>query len=122
MKYEISVEKTFSAAHALREYKGKCENLHGHNWRIRVSVTGQKLDKMGMLVDFTDLKSALDAVLKKLDHTNLNDVNPFNTVNPTAENIAAYIYEGLKKYQLPQIKISSVEVWESESSSAKYSE
>jgi 6-pyruvoyltetrahydropterin/6-carboxytetrahydropterin synthase len=122
MKYEISVERTFSAAHALREYKGKCENLHGHNWRIRISVTGQKLDKMGMLVDFTDLKSALDAVLKKLDHTNLNELNPFNTVNPTAENIAAYIYEGLKKYQLPQIKISSVEVWESEKSSAKYSE
>ena len=122
MKYEISVERTFSAAHALREYKGKCENLHGHNWKIRVSVSGQKLDKMGMLVDFTDLKSALDAVLKKLDHTNLNDINPFNSINPTAENIAAYIYDGLKKYQLPQIKISSVEVWESETSSAKYSE
>jgi len=122
MKYEISVERTFSAAHALREYKGKCENLHGHNWRIRVSVSGQKLDKMGMLVDFTDLKSALDAVLKKLDHTNLNDINPFNSINPTAENIASYIYEGLKKYQLPQIKIASVEVWESETSSAKYSE
>jgi len=122
MKYEISVERTFSAAHALREYKGKCENLHGHNWRIRVSVAGQKLDKMGMLVDFTDLKAALDAVLKKLDHTNLNDVNPFTTLNPTAENIAAYIYEGIMKYQLPHIKISSVEVWESETSSAKYSE
>ena len=122
MKYEISVERTFSAAHALRGYKGKCENLHGHNWRIRVSVNGQKLDKMGMLVDFTDLKSALDAVLKKLDHTNLNDINPFNTINPTAENIAAYIHDGLKKYQLPQIKISGVEVWESETSSAKYSE
>ena len=122
MKYEISVERTFSAAHALREYKGKCENLHGHNWRVRVTVSGLKLDKMGMVVDFTDLKSALDAVLSKLDHTNLNDINPFNTVNPSAENIAAYIYEGLKKYQLPQIKIASVEVWESESSSAKYSE
>lgn len=120
--YKISKTVSFAYGHRLLDYKGKCENLHGHNWRIRVSVTGQKLDKMGMLVDFTDLKSALDAVLKKLDHTNLNDVNPFNTVNPTAENIAAYIYEGLKKYQLPQIKISSVEVWESESSSAKYSE
>jgi 6-pyruvoyltetrahydropterin/6-carboxytetrahydropterin synthase len=122
MKYEISVERTFSAAHALRGYKGKCENLHGHNWRVKVCVSGQKLDKTGMLVDFTDLKSAVDAVLTKLDHVNLNEVSPFNNTNPTAENIASYIYDGLAKYRLPQIKISYVEVWESETSSAKYSE
>lgn len=122
MKYEISVERTFSAAHALRGYKGKCENLHGHNWKVRVTVSGQKLDKTGMLVDFTDLKSAVDAVLAKLDHTNLNEVPPFNASNPTAENLAAFVYNGLAKYRLPHIKISCVEVWESDTSSAKYSE
>ncbi|MFH1368678.1 MAG: 6-carboxytetrahydropterin synthase QueD [Elusimicrobiota bacterium] len=121
MKYEVSVVRTFSAAHALRGYRGKCENLHGHNWRVVVSVSGYGLGKTGMLLDFTDLKSFVELVLAELDHKNLNDVSPFNKINPTAENIAAYICVELKK-QLPSgVSLSNVEVWESETSSARCS-
>lgn len=120
--YEISVIKTFSAAHALREYKGKCENLHGHNWKVKVAVSGNQLGQAGMLLDFTELKSLLDEALSALDHKNLNEVNPFDKTNPTAENIAAFIYAHLKAKAPAGTVLSYVEVWESDTSSAKYSE
>jgi len=97
MKYRVSVVRGFSAAHALRGYKGKCEKLHGHNWKIKASLTAAKLDKTGMAMDFTDIKSALDGVLAKLDHSYLNETSPFDKINPTAENIAEYIYVGCQK-------------------------
>ena len=95
--YEISVEKHFDAAHFLRDYKGKCENLHGHRYTIVVKVSAEKLNDIGLAYDFTDLKAHLNSILEKYDHTCLNDVKPFDKINPSAENLAATIYKELKK-------------------------
>jgi len=118
MKYKLSVFDHFSSAHFLREYKGKCENLHGHNWKVRVCLTGSKLDSGGMLIDFTDIKKHLGAIMMSLDHKCLNETMPFDKINPTAENIASYIYEQMQKLETDDIKVYEVEVWESETSSA----
>jgi 6-pyruvoyltetrahydropterin/6-carboxytetrahydropterin synthase len=118
MKYKLSVVKSFASAHCLREYKGKCENMHGHNWKVRAAFIGTELDKTGMLFDFTDIKAHLDKIMHYLDHKFLNEVPPFNIVNPTAENIAAYIFAELKKVETGTAKVCEVEVWESETSSA----
>ncbi len=117
--YSIRVEENFSSAHNLRGYKGKCEELHGHNWKIEVVAVREKLDKSGMLLDFKELKMELNAVLEKLDHKYLNNLSYFKKVNPTSENIAKYIYDTLKP-AVPQIK--SVTVWENNTSSAAYEE
>ncbi|MDR1695086.1 MAG: 6-carboxytetrahydropterin synthase QueD [Endomicrobium sp.] len=119
MQYKLSVTKGFASAHCLREYKGKCENIHGHNWKIRASFCGSELDKTGMLMDFTDIKEHLDKIMAYLDHKFLNETPPFDKINPTAENIAAYILTELKKYETATAKVCEVEVWESETSSAK---
>jgi 6-pyruvoyltetrahydropterin/6-carboxytetrahydropterin synthase len=92
--YEIRVETDFSAAHFLRDYNGKCENLHGHNYKVYAHVRGNKLNEGGMLLDFSELKRALKTVCEKLDHTNLNDIESFRQ-NPSAERIAAYIYDAV---------------------------
>ncbi|MDR1244579.1 MAG: 6-carboxytetrahydropterin synthase QueD [Endomicrobium sp.] len=118
MKYKLSVTKNFASAHCLRGYKGRCENLHGHNWKIRAAFSGSKLDNTGMLIDFTDIKKRLDQIISYLDHKFLNEIDPFNKINPTAENIAAFIYKQLKKIETETAKVCEVEVWESESSSA----
>ncbi len=123
--FEVRVECDFAAAHFLKNYKGKCENLHGHNYLVRVSVQGAKLDKGGMLLDFSELKKALRQVCGKIDHTNLNDI-PFFQDNPSAERIALYIYRGLVEL-LPQLstgedspKIKAVDVFETATSRARY--
>jgi 6-pyruvoyltetrahydropterin/6-carboxytetrahydropterin synthase len=121
MKYKLSVVKGFSAAHALRGYKGKCERLHGHNWKVKVTLVSGKLDKIGMAMDFTDIKAVLDQVLIKFDHCFLNETAPFNKINPTAENIARVIFEGMAKKLPKNVKVYEVEVWESETSSASVS-
>jgi 6-pyruvoyltetrahydropterin/6-carboxytetrahydropterin synthase len=95
--YEISVEKHFDAAHYLRDYKGKCENLHGHRYTIVAKLSVDKLNDIGLAYDFTDLKRHLNDILERFDHTCLNDVKPFDKINPSAENIAATIYKELKK-------------------------
>ena len=118
MKYKLSVFKHFSSAHALRGCKGKCENLHGHNWKVRVCLCGTKLDEIGMLVDFTDMKAHLDKIMAKLDHKFLNETAPFDEINPTAENIATFIFNEMKIFETEDIKVCEVEVWESETSSA----
>jgi 6-pyruvoyltetrahydropterin/6-carboxytetrahydropterin synthase len=118
VKCKLSVTKNFASAHCLRGYKGRCENLHGHNWKIRAAFSGSKLDNTGMLIDFTDIKKHLDQIISYLDHKFLNEIDPFNKINPTAENIAAFIYEQLKKIETETAKVCEVEVWESESSSA----
>lgn len=117
--YTITVEGNFSSAHNLRAYKGKCEELHGHNWRVTVSAAGGLLDKTGMVLDFHLLKNALKGVLENLDHTHLNKHAYFRKVNPTSEQIARYIYERMKK-KVPVL--SSVTVWENQGSSATYEE
>ncbi len=117
--YSIRVELNFSSAHNLRGYKGKCEELHGHNWRVEVVVKKEKLDKIGFVLDFRYLKSEANKVIGKLDHTYLNKLPYFKKVNPTSENISKYIYDSLKK-QIPDL--SSVTVWENNTSSAIYEE
>ncbi len=115
--YSIKIEADFSSAHNLRGYKGKCEDLHGHNWKVEVVVESSTLDKSGMVMDFKDLKASVNKVLDKLDHKYLNNLSYFKKVNPTSENIAKYIYDNLKK-EISRIK--SVTVWESHNSLATY--
>lgn len=117
--YKIKVESNFSSAHNLRGYHGKCEVLHGHNWKVEVSVIKPDLDKAGMVLDFKVLKKELNKVLEKLDHRYLNDVPYFKKVNPTSENIAEFIFKKLKR-QIFQV--SAVTVWENASSCATYEE
>lgn len=116
--HEISVTVFFSAAHNLRGYKGKCEELHGHNWKVEAALKGRKLDKLGMVEDFSTLKSALNDILAELDHSYLNESGEFRKINPTSENIAAWIFRRLKKRFS---SVSFVKVWETESSCACYS-
>src|SRR5438552_12969926 len=91
--FEVTVEDTFAAGHFLRNYKGKCENPHGHNYKVLVTLRGRELDKAGLLLDFKDLKFAIKGVVERLDHQMINEVEPFTVVNPSAENLAKYFYE-----------------------------
>jgi len=119
--YEISVEKHFDAAHFLRGYKGKCEALHGHRYRVVARVKAARLDDIGLAYDFAELKRHLDDILSRFDHTCLNDVKPFDRINPSAENIAATIYDELKgKLAAAPITISCVEAWESPTTGVAY--
>ena len=118
--FEICVKSDFSAAHKLRGYKGKCEALHGHNWKVEVYVLSPALDKIGMVVDFKELKAALNSVLRKLDHSYVNNLPYFTKVNPTSENMAKYIFEQLQP-KFKDARVSRVTVWESDSSAASFS-
>ena len=112
--YEIAVEKHFDAAHFLRGYKGKCEALHGHRFKVVARVKATGLDDIGLAYDFTELKQVLSAILSRFDHTCLNEIKPFDEINPSSENIAATIYEELKrKLVAAPVSISCIEVWES---------
>jgi 6-pyruvoyltetrahydropterin/6-carboxytetrahydropterin synthase len=121
--YEVSVDETFAAAHNLRNYKGKCEDLHGHNYKVRVVLAGEKLDDTGLLYDFVHLKQVIQGVIRSLDHKYLNELPPFDTLNPSAENLARYIYDQTSK-QIHQTSngagIASITVWETETSAATY--
>ncbi len=118
--YQITVEGHFDAAHALRGYQGKCENLHGHRFRVIARVRTSQLNDIGLALDFRELKSKLNEVLERLDHTNLNDVSPFTIMNPSSENLASTIYNELQN-KLPGFELYSIEVWESPDASAEYS-
>jgi 6-pyruvoyltetrahydropterin/6-carboxytetrahydropterin synthase len=119
--YYVSAVQHFSAAHSLRGYQGKCENLHGHNYKVEVELKGLELTKNGMVVDFTDLRAALEKILARMDHKHLNEIKPFDRINPTAENIAKLVYEEmLLKFSAKKIKGSQVVVWESEGCKATY--
>ena len=121
--YELMIESQFSAAHQLRGYKGKCEGLHGHNWRVQVTVSSDKLNDVGMVMDFHDLKAMTNEVISSLDHSFLNEVFPFTEKNPSSENIAKWIYDLInKKIKKKQCNMSSVTIWENETSSATYYE
>ena len=118
--YTVKVESHFSSAHNLRGYKGKCEELHGHNWHVEVTAYSEELDDTGMVVDFTDLKKVLKEIISGLDHKHLNELEAFKVVNPTSENIAKYIYDAMSaKMQAAEIK--EVTIWETDTSSATYS-
>ncbi len=117
--FSIKVEMYFSSAHNLRGYKGKCEELHGHNWKVEAVVSKEELDKAGMVADFKYLKSKLNKILDELDHKYLNRVPYFKKVNPTSENIAKYIYQRMNAGNL---SLKSVTVWENAACSATYEE
>ena len=114
MTYTVSVEQDFDAAHYLRGYRGKCEAMHGHRFRVAVTVRASALDEIGLAYDFTELKQHLRDILARFDHTCLNDVPPFDEINPSSENIAATIYQELKaRLESAPVQLTAIEVWES---------
>jgi 6-pyruvoyltetrahydropterin/6-carboxytetrahydropterin synthase len=121
--FQVSVDETFSAGHALRGYKGKCENPHGHNYKVRVTLEGAELDSIGLLADFTGIKRVLREIIAGVDHKFLNDQTPFDVINPSAENIAKYFYDETSG-QLRELgsgaRISSITVWETDTTAATY--
>ena len=124
--YEVTVEDTFSAGHYLRNYKGKCENPHGHNYKVRVTLQGKELDHAGLLLDFKDLKVVMKPVVDYLDHQMMNDIAPFDTVNPSAENLAKYFFDETNKYLSRQtrgrVRVKDVTIWETDTTTATYYE
>lgn len=123
--FEITVEHKFPAAHALRNYKGATEPIHGHNWRSEVTLAGAKLDECGLLADFIEVKAWLDQIIGRLDHKFLNETPPFDSVNPSAENVAKFIadeVDGALQSKSPSapVKVASVRVWETDYCSAVY--
>ncbi|MEJ5227251.1 6-carboxytetrahydropterin synthase QueD [Thermodesulfovibrio sp.] len=121
--YKLKIITDFDAAHQLRGYKGKCENIHGHNWKVEIAVISESLNDIGIAIDFKELKMIAESVISKLDHTFLNEISPFNEVNPSSENIARWIYYSLKdKFDKYPVRLDSVTVWESEHASATYFE
>ena len=121
--YEVSVDETFAAAHNLRGYKGKCEDLHGHNYKVRIVLAGPELDSVGLLYDFVHLKQVIQGVIRSLDHKYLNELSPFDRLNPSAENIARHIYDETAKqlHRTPNgAAIASITVWETEITAATY--
>ncbi len=119
--YHISVEQHFDAAHFLRGYQGKCEALHGHRFRVVVKIIASGLDDIGLAYDFVELKRYLADILSRFDHTCLNDVPPFDKINPSSENIASTVYNELQpKLAGAPVSISCVEVWESPQTGVVY--
>ncbi|MCL2475051.1 MAG: 6-carboxytetrahydropterin synthase QueD [Chloroflexi bacterium] len=118
--FELKVKRPFNAAHFLRGYDGKCENLHGHGYIVQICVRGQQLNETGYITDFTALKAHLNEVLAALDHTCLNEITAFKEQNPTAENIAKYIYDQINSSIEMPAYLHSVKVWETPEQSAKY--
>ena len=124
--FEVTVDETFSSGHALRGYKGKCENVHGHNYKVRVTLEGPQLDSVGLLYDFTHLKRVIREIVGGVDHKFLNDMAPFDVINPSAENLAKYFYDDTKirlsKVTNGRVKVKDVTVFETDVTTARYSE
>jgi 6-pyruvoyltetrahydropterin/6-carboxytetrahydropterin synthase len=119
--YEITVEKHFEAAHYLRGYQGKCENVHGHRYKVVVKIGAEKVNEIGLAYDFMDLKRYLKEILDRYDHACLNDIKPFDKINPSAENIASTIYKELKKKLAKDpVTLKAVEAWESPEQGVSY--
>ena len=123
--FEVTVEQTFAAGHALREYKGKCENVHGHNYKVQITVEGEQLNRIGLLVDFVELKRVVREVVDRLDHQFINDLEPFTVINPSAENMAKYFYDEVSKKMdgsngEASTRIAQIKIWETDTSIAVY--
>ena len=122
-QYTMKILTDFAAAHLLREYEGACSRLHGHNWKVEVQVRASQLDQIGMGIDFKVIKQATKALIDKLDHQNLNEIPPFDTINPTAENISAFIFKGLSEtMNTDVVRVSSVTLWETDRACVTYTE
>ena len=121
--FEIKVNAEFEAAHRIAGYPGKCDRLHGHSWTVEISAVGNELDELGMLVDFKKVKQAAMEILDRMDHQYLNELPAFQSLNPTAENIAKYLYEALEQQEVfsGRASLKAVRVWESPKSSVIYS-
>ena len=124
--YEVTVERGFSSGHFLRNYKGKCENPHGHNYKVRITLRGETLDRAGLLLDFRDLKQVMRPVIDRLDHQMLNDLEPFDTVNPSAENLAKYFYDEtnrqLAEMTAGRVRVKDCTIYETDTTTATYYE
>jgi 6-pyruvoyltetrahydropterin/6-carboxytetrahydropterin synthase len=122
-RYTLKVVTDFAAAHTLRDYPGACSRMHGHNWKVEVEVSATQLDDIGMAIDFKHIKQAARDVGGELDHRYLNEIPPFDQVNPTAENIAAYLYKGIgDMINNEHIQVCAVTLWETERACVRYTE
>ncbi len=120
--FTLSIDVHISGAHYLRDYQGDCGNLHGHNWRVRVQVQSQDLDGIGMAIDFKTLKQISKRVIEPFDHTCFNEVEPFDQINPTAENMARYFYKEVGKQLPPHVRMDKVSLWETDKYRVDYAE
>lgn len=119
--YTLKIVTDFASAHTLRDYPGSCSRLHGHNWKVEVEVTATQLDNVGMGIDFKEIKKATRQVTDELDHYYLNEIPPFDRVNPTAENIASYIYQAVSdRLNNDRIKVKAVTLWETERACVRF--
>ncbi len=118
--YRVKIKTDFSSAHNIREYNGKCENLHGHNWKVEAYLKSSTLDRLGMVEDFREFKKHMRVIMNDLDHVYINELEYFKTINPTSENIAYYIFQRLKETY--GNKVERVIVWENDDTAAEYCE
>ena len=124
--YQVTVEAGFSSGHYLRNYHGRCENPHGHNYKVRITLAGEALDQTGLLLDFKQLKQVMRPVIDRIDHQMLNDLEPFTTINPSAENIARYFYDEtnqqLANMTEGRVRVKDCTIWETDTTTATYYE
>ena len=119
--FKLCVESDFSAAHRLVDYPGPCHRIHGHNWKVKATIAAETLDELGMVIDLYDLKTILDECLQQFDHRIINEVLPFDKINPTSENLAKYIYEFMENKCPEKVKMDQVEIFETEKFSVIFS-
>ncbi len=124
--FELTVEREFASGHYLRNYKGKCENPHGHNYKVRITLAGSELDQAGLLLDFTLLKQVMRPIIERLDHAMLNEIEPFIELNPSAENIARFFYDETSRQVAEmtagRVRVKECTIWETDSTTATYYE
>jgi len=124
--YEVTVDADFSSGHYLRNYRGKCENPHGHNYKVRVTLQGERLDETGLLLDFKLLKQVMRPVVEYLDHQMINELAPFTEINPSAENLARYFFDETSKQMSEmtggRVRVKDCTIYETEDTTARYSE
>ena len=122
-RYTLKVVSDFASAHTLRDYPGACSRMHGHNWKVEAEVIATQLDDIGMGIDFKHIKAAVKELTDVLDHRYLNEITPFDTINPTAENIAAWLYRGLgDKLNNEHVQVSAITLWETERACVRFTE
>jgi len=121
--YTLKILTDFSSAHTLRGYPGKCRRMHGHNWKLEVEVTAQAVDHQGMAIDFKTIKENARKLCAQLDHRYLNEIPPFDQINPTAENLAAFFYHSLgEELNNERVRVSAITLWETERACVRYTE
>jgi len=123
VSYNLKIVTDFAAAHTLRGYPGACSRMHGHNWKVELEVVANALDNIGMGIDFKEIKTATQQVTAELDHHYLNEIKPFDELNPTAENIAAFIFKGVSELvNTERVKVAAVTLWETDRACVRYTE